>query len=365
MNNLSAFDVGFIMGIGCATVKTASNQVIIPVISIEDGVSIVSGVTHSKSIEQEIVRLLELSGSCELYNSEYLIRCSADYFADEINKYTSETALTDELRKFIIGYVTSNATIVNGGDIELTFHHKDNIFPLFNLIAAPSASSFNSNTFMATALYTGVNALDLLNCYSVVPSKEVFILPRTDLEELRIVYLTNLQHRGSLADVGIDYSEQLFGNINSYSNVFRYAKLLDNAVPPTKVRASDVGYDLTLIRKVKTVVDVEFYGTGIAVAPPEGYYFQLVPRSSISKTNYSLANNVGIIDPTYRGEIIVALRRHSSSQDADSGVTSSSLELPSRIVQIIPTKLHHFDAILVPSLSATSRDIGGFGSTGK
>lgn len=42
------------------------------------------------------------------------------------------------------------------------------------------------------------------------------------------------------------------------------------------------------------------YDTGIAVCPPDGYYTEVVPRSSLSKTGYMLANSVGIID-AYQG----------------------------------------------------------------
>ncbi len=88
---------------------------------------------------------------------------------------------------------------------------------------------------------------------------------------------------------------------------FKFCKNEKDAVDPYKKNASDSGYDLTLIKKIKTDGNVEFYDTGISVEPPYGYYFDLVGRSSISKSGYILANNMGIIDRTYRGNIIVPL----------------------------------------------------------
>ena len=45
---------------------------------------------------------------------------------------------------------------------------------------------------------------------------------------------------------------------------------------------------------------------GIAVQPPKGYYFELLPRSSIHKYKLAMANSVGI-DPAYRGSICMVV----------------------------------------------------------
>lgn len=137
---------------------------------------------------------------------------------------------------------------------------------------------------------------------------------------------------------------------------FQWSKTLENAVPPFKTRASDSGYDLTLIDIYKTIGDVVFYRTGIKVKPPYGFYFDLVPRSSISKTGYILTNSIGIIDQSYVGEIIVPLRK--IDKDAPE------IELPARLCQIIPRRIIHFQFEQVVDLEDTSRQAGGFGSTG-
>lgn len=140
---------------------------------------------------------------------------------------------------------------------------------------------------------------------------------------------------------------------------FNYVKTCPEAKPPQKQRASDSGYDLTLMKKIKVHGNVEFYDTCIKLQPTFGYYFDLVGRSSISKSGYMLANNVGIIDRTYQGSVIVPLIKLDKKQP--------DLELPCRLVQIIPRQIHHLEPIEITeeNLSLSDRQDGGFGSTGK
>lgn len=128
-----------------------------------------------------------------------------------------------------------------------------------------------------------------------------------------------------------------------------------SAVIPTRAHTSDSGFDLTLLECIKTIGDVSYYTTGIQVDPPHGYYFDLVGRSSISKTGYMLANAIGIIDQSYRGDIIVPLRK----VDKDA----KDLELPVKLVQIIPRQWYNIQMIERGELDETSRNTGGFGST--
>jgi len=130
------------------------------------------------------------------------------------------------------------------------------------------------------------------------------------------------------------------------------------AVTPSKAHPTDSGYDLVLVEKLKQHGNVTFYDTGIQVAPPPGFYFDLVGRSSISKSGYMLANSIGIIDHSYRGNIIVALVKIDPS--------APDLELPSRLVQIIPRRVWDLPLVDVgnDALTETARGAGGFGSSG-
>jgi deoxyuridine 5'-triphosphate nucleotidohydrolase len=138
---------------------------------------------------------------------------------------------------------------------------------------------------------------------------------------------------------------------------FKFTKTLDNAVPPKKAHVTDTGYDLCIVKKVKEENGMVMYDTGIAVQPPLGYYFELVGRSSISKTGYIVANSIGIIDASYTGSLKVALIK--VNKDAPD------MELPARIVQLIPRQLIHLDAIEVSDINDTTRADGGFGSSGQ
>jgi|GEM_PF-3634214 len=145
------------------------------------------------------------------------------------------------------------------------------------------------------------------------------------------------------------------GHVPTSENSFKFSKARPDAVAPFKARASDSGYDLTLLEKVKTVGDVDFYDTGIKISPAYGYYFDVVPRSSLSKTGYMLANSVGIIDRTYTGNVLVPLRKVDKE--------AKDIELPIRLVQIIPRKIIHIDFEEVTDVGTTQRGEGGFGST--
>ena len=140
---------------------------------------------------------------------------------------------------------------------------------------------------------------------------------------------------------------------------FNYVRTVPEARPPQKQRGSDSGYDLTLIKKIKTHGNVEFFDTCIKLEPAFGYYFDLVGRSSISKSGYMLANNIGIIDRTYQGTVIVPLIKIDNNQP--------DLELPCRLVQIIPRQIQHLEPIEITEeeLLSSERQSGSFGSTGK
>lgn len=146
-------------------------------------------------------------------------------------------------------------------------------------------------------------------------------------------------------------------NVKVMAPTCRFMKLLEDAKTPSKANVTDSGYDLHLIRFLKEENGVLFYDTGIAVQPPQGYYFELVARSSLSKTGYILANSVGIIDASYTGSLKIALIK--VVKDAPD------IELPARLVQIIPKQFNHLRMEEVDDLQITKRADGGFGSSGR
>jgi dUTPase len=159
--------------------------------------------------------------------------------------------------------------------------------------------------------------------------------------------------------------------------------LEDGAEVPSRAHSTDTGYDLKFTGIHKIVGDVIFFKTGISLQPPGGYYFEVVPRSSIAKLPLAMANSVGIIDETYTGEVIVPARVMHKHPDIDMAFS----RFPNGIVKIfgirpqtmdslagliLKNKPKLFQAILrkrnnckfiVEELEETERSDGGFGST--
>jgi dUTP pyrophosphatase len=132
----------------------------------------------------------------------------------------------------------------------------------------------------------------------------------------------------------------------------------NNSITPTKNFASDEGYDLTLIKIDEKISEISTrYDTGINVQPPLGYHIELLPRSSLTKSGYMLANSVGLIDASYRGTLKVVLIKVDPN--------ASEIKLPFKAVQMILRKNHHFVLEEVKELEDTTRGSGGFGSTNK
>ena len=141
----------------------------------------------------------------------------------------------------------------------------------------------------------------------------------------------------------------------------QFKKCAEDAVIPTKAYPSDTGYDLTITKLEKIIryptdpaMDVVMFDTGIAVACSEGYYTEVVPRSSLSKTGYMLANSVGIIDSSYRGSIKIVLTGDKNLRN---------LQLPFKGFQLIIRKRIDAEVEVVDELDETVRGDGGFGST--
>lgn len=87
-------------------------------------------------------------------------------------------------------------------------------------------------------------------------------------------------------------------------------------------------------------------------------HFWMPPRSSISKTGLLLLNSIGVIDRTYRGELMAYLW---NTTDKEVIVNQGD-----RLVQIVAPDMGHITSIcLVDSLDTTTRGEGGFGSSGR
>lgn len=89
--------------------------------------------------------------------------------------------------------------------------------------------------------------------------------------------------------------------------------------------------------------------------------FWLAPRSSLSRTPFTLANSLGLIDAGYRGVIKAALKRPHVTTDG------CVIEKHQRLTQLAaPDLLPWAEIRVVEHLpdAHTARGAGGFGSTG-
>ena len=137
-------------------------------------------------------------------------------------------------------------------------------------------------------------------------------------------------------------------------------KLCDKAIVPTYGSAFAAGADLYACEDGDVVIkpnETKLIHTGIAMAIPEGLVGLIYARSGLaSKRGLAPANKVGVIDSDYRGEIMVALHNH--------GTTEQTVSDGERIAQIAFVPYYTADFKLVDELDETVRGEGGFGSTG-
>jgi len=138
-----------------------------------------------------------------------------------------------------------------------------------------------------------------------------------------------------------------------------FIRVDENAIIPSKENWSDVGFDLSIIKKIKDLNSKTIlYDTGIKIQLDFGYYAEIVPRSSISKSGYILSNNIGIIDNSYRGNLMIALTK----------IADDAIEIiyPFKCCQLIFKKQVYInlEEVQTDIFEETKRNEGGFGSTG-
>lgn len=145
----------------------------------------------------------------------------------------------------------------------------------------------------------------------------------------------------------------------------------NKAILPQQSHDTDAGYDVSIVGVKATFDYHRLYHTHIVVVfnDPE-YYGELYARSSLAKRGLQLANGVGIIDPSYRGELLVSLFNFSGSPDG-SRPNIAEGEYPFRCAQLVLKKRTHFGKLTFEAglwedhkqEYETERGEGGFGST--
>ena len=151
--------------------------------------------------------------------------------------------------------------------------------------------------------------------------------------------------------------------------VVKIKKLVENAVIPKKTTELAAGHDVTVTEIIQESQDFVICKLGFALIPPSGYKVVLVPRSSLTKTQWILQNSPGQGDEDYRGEYQFRFRALPIGVNQKmSGFTLLYPDFPynvgDRIGQMFIEKVNNFEFQEVQELSATERNTGGYGSTG-
>lgn len=140
-----------------------------------------------------------------------------------------------------------------------------------------------------------------------------------------------------------------------------FKKLDPRATIPTYGSDLAAGADLRAVLDAPVTIkpnESVLIHTGIAVAIPAGYVGLVYARSGIAcKRGLAPSNKVGVIDADYRGEIMVSLHNH--------GTTEQTIDPDERIAQMVITPFIHCEYEEADNLDDTERGTGGFGSTGR
>ena len=142
-------------------------------------------------------------------------------------------------------------------------------------------------------------------------------------------------------------------------------KLNEGAKVPSYSKEGDAGLDFTAVEISRDNVGNITYHTGLAIEIPEGYVGLLFPRSSVSKKQQFLTNGVGVIDSSYRGEIMAKFKPVMGSYETILELfESNEYEIGDRVVQLLIIPYPQIELEEVEELSDTERGHGRFGSTG-
>lgn len=140
----------------------------------------------------------------------------------------------------------------------------------------------------------------------------------------------------------------------------KFRKIYESAKTPTKGTFGSAGFDLynadhAVVLNPGETASIK---TGIQIEIPVGYAGFIYARSGLGcKYGIVPSNCVGVIDSDYRGEIIVCLYNHSKF--------GYLINHGDKIAQLVISATPNIVMEEVSSLSATTRNDNGFGSTGK
>jgi dUTP pyrophosphatase len=137
-------------------------------------------------------------------------------------------------------------------------------------------------------------------------------------------------------------------------------RLRPDARLPTRAHDDDAGLDLYAV-EAATIAPGQRASipTGIAIELPERHAGLVLARSGLAaRHGIALVNAPGLIDAGYRGELKILLL--NTDRDAAFEIAPGD-----RIAQLVVTRVETPDLVEVDELPPSTRDAGGFGSSGR
>lgn len=129
---------------------------------------------------------------------------------------------------------------------------------------------------------------------------------------------------------------------------------------PSYATSGSSGVDLIAALKDKLTLDPGervLVPTGLVVAIPAGFEWQIRPRSGLAlEKGLCILNSPGTIDSDYRGEVRIIV--------ANLGDSPVTIHRGDRIAQAVLSPVVHGRYICVDAVDKTERGQGGFGHSG-
>lgn len=134
-------------------------------------------------------------------------------------------------------------------------------------------------------------------------------------------------------------------------------KINNNAKVPNYAHWGDAGLDLYSAEENYILKPGERKGfsTGIKMEIPDGYVGLIWDKSGLA-VKYGIKIMAGVIDSTYRGEVVIVL--------INLGSEKYLVEKNTKIAQLLVQKIERAEIEIVEDLNSSKRGGRGFGSTG-
>lgn len=133
-------------------------------------------------------------------------------------------------------------------------------------------------------------------------------------------------------------------------------KTSPHAKIPSRSTPQSAGFDLFSIESAKIEPHSNsLISIGLRLKIPDGYYGRIAPRSGISMTQNTIIG-AGVIDADYTGIVKVLIHNLNNHE--------INIDLGVRIAQLIISPILLPQISICENLENTTRNEGGFGSTG-